>query len=176
MARGGGVAGHWGGREGNKDSSLGNSPAVKWLGLHAFTAESVGSIPGQGTKIPLAMQHGQKKIKIKSEDQKKKKKNEVLKKKRIRQLTSNFLVSSIGRGNGNALGKKTSCTPNLPPQNVSSDTFAFGGLIHIGFIPFLHGHKQILISASCSLYSVLIVGVMDVNEIQSLTEEAHTIR
>ena len=30
----------------------GNSLVVQWLGLHAFTAEGLGSIPGQGTKIP----------------------------------------------------------------------------------------------------------------------------
>ena len=30
------------------------------LGLHAFTAEEAGSIPGRGTKILQAVQHGQK--------------------------------------------------------------------------------------------------------------------
>ena len=30
----------------------GNSLTVQWLGLHAFTAEGLGSIPHQGTKIP----------------------------------------------------------------------------------------------------------------------------
>ena len=34
---------------------------VQWLGLHAFTAEDAGSIPGRGTKIPQAAQCGQKK-------------------------------------------------------------------------------------------------------------------
>ena len=34
---------------------------VQWLGLCAFTAEGVGSIPGQGTKIPQAVQWDQKK-------------------------------------------------------------------------------------------------------------------
>ena len=33
---------------------------VQWLGLHAFIAKGTGSIPGQGTKIPQAMQHSQK--------------------------------------------------------------------------------------------------------------------
>ena len=28
----------------------GNSLVVQWLGLHTFTAEGLGSIPGQGTK------------------------------------------------------------------------------------------------------------------------------
>ena len=32
--------------------SFGNSLAVQWLGLHAFTAEGTGSTPCQGTKIP----------------------------------------------------------------------------------------------------------------------------
>ena len=39
---------------------IGNSLAVQWLGLCAFTAEGPGSISGQGTKIPQAMQHSQK--------------------------------------------------------------------------------------------------------------------
>ena len=43
-----------------KTDPLGNSPAVQWLGLGAFTARGVGSIPGWGTKIPQAMQCGQK--------------------------------------------------------------------------------------------------------------------
>ena len=38
-----------------------NSLAVQWLGLHAFTAEGAGSIPGGGTKIPQATRCGQKK-------------------------------------------------------------------------------------------------------------------
>ena len=33
---------------------VGNSPAVQWLGLFTFTAEGLGSIPDQGTKIPQA--------------------------------------------------------------------------------------------------------------------------
>ena len=37
---------------------------VQWLRLHAINAEGVGSIPGQGIKIPHAMSCGQK-IKIK---------------------------------------------------------------------------------------------------------------
>ena len=40
---------------------IGNSLVVQWLGLHAFTAEDLGSIPGWGTKIPQAVQNGQKK-------------------------------------------------------------------------------------------------------------------
>ena len=36
---------------------------VQWLGLCALTAEVLGSIPGQGTKIPQAMQHDRKKKK-----------------------------------------------------------------------------------------------------------------
>ena len=37
-----------------------NSLAVQWLGLHTFTANGLGSIPGQGTKTPQVTQHGQK--------------------------------------------------------------------------------------------------------------------
>ena len=36
---------------------------VQWLRLHASTAGGMGSIPGQGTKIPHALRHGQKKKK-----------------------------------------------------------------------------------------------------------------
>ena len=35
------------------------SLAVLWLRLHAFTARGPGSIPGRGTKIPLATWDGQ---------------------------------------------------------------------------------------------------------------------
>ena len=42
-------------------SFIGNSLVVQWLGLHAPTARSPGSIPGEGTKIPQAMQSGPKK-------------------------------------------------------------------------------------------------------------------
>ena len=35
----------------------GSSLVVQWLGLRAFTAESLGSIPGWGTKIPQAVWH-----------------------------------------------------------------------------------------------------------------------
>ena len=40
---------------------MGNSQAVQWLEFHAFTAEGLGLIPGQGTEIPQAMQRSQKK-------------------------------------------------------------------------------------------------------------------
>ena len=43
------------------EAAPGNSLAVQWLGLGAFTAKGLGSIPGQGTKVPQAMWHGQKK-------------------------------------------------------------------------------------------------------------------
>ena len=42
-------------------SIVGNSLAVQWLGLCISTVVSTGSIPGQGSKILHAMQHGQKK-------------------------------------------------------------------------------------------------------------------
>ena len=37
----------------------GNSLVSQWLGLRTFTAKNV-SIPGWGTKIPQAVQYGQK--------------------------------------------------------------------------------------------------------------------
>ena len=43
--------------------SIQNSLAVQWLGLHDFTAEAPGSVPGWETKIPQAMWHGQNKNK-----------------------------------------------------------------------------------------------------------------
>ena len=43
-----------------KNTKIGNSLAVQWLGLCAFTAKGLGSIPGQGTKIPQATRCGQK--------------------------------------------------------------------------------------------------------------------
>ena len=42
---------------------VGNSLAVQWLGLRAFTAKGWVSIPGQGTKIPQAAHCSQKKKK-----------------------------------------------------------------------------------------------------------------
>ena len=47
-----------------KKKIRGNSLAVQWLGLGAFTAEGPGSIPGWGTKIPQAVWCRQKKKKI----------------------------------------------------------------------------------------------------------------
>ena len=44
---------------------MGNSLAVQWLGLCAFIAEGVGSIPGRGTKILQAARCGQKRKKKK---------------------------------------------------------------------------------------------------------------
>ena len=44
---------------------------VQWLGLCASTAGDMGSIPGQGTKIPHAVWHGQKQ----NQDQNKPNKN-----------------------------------------------------------------------------------------------------
>ena len=41
--------------------ALGTFLVVQWLRLHASTAEGLGSIPGQGTKIPHAVWYGQKK-------------------------------------------------------------------------------------------------------------------
>ena len=39
----------------------GTSLDIQWLGLRTFTAKGLGSIPGRGTKIPQAVQHGQRK-------------------------------------------------------------------------------------------------------------------
>ena len=41
--------------------AVGNSLAVQWLAVWAFTAKGLGSISGQGTKLPQAPQLGQKK-------------------------------------------------------------------------------------------------------------------
>ena len=41
----------------------GISLVVQWLGHHTSTAGVTGSNPGQGTKIPHAMKHNQKKKK-----------------------------------------------------------------------------------------------------------------
>ena len=43
--------------------NTGNSLAVQWWGLHCCTAGDTGSITGQITKTPQAMQHGQKQTK-----------------------------------------------------------------------------------------------------------------
>ena len=43
---------------------LGNSLATQWLGLHALTAKSLGSIPGWETKVPQAAQCMRKKIQL----------------------------------------------------------------------------------------------------------------
>ena len=61
--------------------SPGNSLVVQWLGLHALTAEGLGSIPGQGTKILQAAQHNQKKKKKKVYTPKNRKKKELRKMK-----------------------------------------------------------------------------------------------
>ena len=41
------------------DPGLRNFLLVRWLGLRVFTAKGSGSIPGQGTKIPHAVQSSQ---------------------------------------------------------------------------------------------------------------------
>ena len=47
----------------NSKRYLGNTLTVQWLGLHTFTAGVLGSIPGQETRIPQALQCGKKKKK-----------------------------------------------------------------------------------------------------------------
>ena len=44
----------------SKKEWIGNPLVVQWLGLHAFTAEGRGLIPGLGTKKPQAALCGQK--------------------------------------------------------------------------------------------------------------------
>ena len=41
----------------SKNVTSGNSLAVQWLGLRAFTAKGAGSIPGRGTKIQKKKSH-----------------------------------------------------------------------------------------------------------------------
>ena len=43
-----------------KENAVENSLAVQWLGLRTLTAKGLGSIPGEGTKIPHAAGRGQK--------------------------------------------------------------------------------------------------------------------
>ena len=47
-------------RQSGLEGEMRNSLVVQWLGLCAFTAEGLGSIPGQGTKIPQATWHSQR--------------------------------------------------------------------------------------------------------------------
>ena len=49
-----------------KKYTQGNSLAVQWLGLCAFTAEGPGSIHGWGTKITQVSECGEKKKKKKN--------------------------------------------------------------------------------------------------------------
>ena len=65
----------------------GNSLVVQWLGLHASTAGGMGSIPGQGTKILYATQHGQKK-----------KKNKQINNKRVGTSPDIFAYLFLNRG------------------------------------------------------------------------------
>jgi len=43
-----------------KNCRIGSSLVFHWLEIFAFPAVGLGSIPGQGTKILQALQHGQK--------------------------------------------------------------------------------------------------------------------
>ena len=45
---------------GFKERISGTYLAVQWLGHHTANAGGTASIPGQGTKTPHALQHGQK--------------------------------------------------------------------------------------------------------------------
>ena len=55
-----------------KSGASWTSLAVQWLRRHVSNAVGAGSIPGQGTKIPHAVQHGQKRKKKKKIEKKKK--------------------------------------------------------------------------------------------------------
>ena len=44
----------------SEQGTMGTSLAVQWLRLCASSAGGMGSIPGQGTKIPHATQRGKK--------------------------------------------------------------------------------------------------------------------
>ena len=44
----------------SKRIKIGNSLAIQWLGLCTLISKGLGSIPGQGTKIPQAMWSSQK--------------------------------------------------------------------------------------------------------------------
>ena len=52
------------------NSAWGTSLAIQWLGLCAFNAKGVGSIPGQGTKILHITWHGQENFFKKKEKKK----------------------------------------------------------------------------------------------------------
>ena len=52
-------------RQMDKKDVIGNSLVVQWLGVHAFTAQGLGSIPGWGTKILQDARCGQKQRKEK---------------------------------------------------------------------------------------------------------------
>ena len=52
-----------------------DSQVIQWLRLCAFTAEGVGSIPGQGTEIPQAASGAKKERKKKKRESERKKTN-----------------------------------------------------------------------------------------------------
>ena len=43
---------------------IGNFLVVQWLGLQAFSAEGLSSVPDWGAKIPQAIQYGKRKKKM----------------------------------------------------------------------------------------------------------------
>ena len=57
-----------------KLTGMETSLVVQWLGLCTFTAVSLGSIPGQGTKIPQVVWRGPKNKTNKQTNKKQKKK------------------------------------------------------------------------------------------------------
>ena len=61
-----------------KKRKHGNYLAIQWLGLHSLTAKDLGSIHGQGTKIPQSMLCGQKWKRKEKKKKKERQTNEIL--------------------------------------------------------------------------------------------------
>ena len=81
----------WGKRHKNEKSR--DFPGVQRLRLQASTAGGMGSIPGQGTKIPHAAKHGPKKPQKKNKQKKRereKSKQELLKDKMKKRKKSKY--------------------------------------------------------------------------------------
>ena len=73
----------------------GNSLAVLWLRLSAFTAKGVGLIPSWGTKIPQAAGHSQKRIN--NNNKKKKGKRRGIIGREGRDLSHKLFIQLISR-------------------------------------------------------------------------------
>ena len=62
-------------KETHRLSKQRDSQVIQWLRLCAFTAQGVGSIPGQGTEIPQAASGAKKERKKKKRESERKKTN-----------------------------------------------------------------------------------------------------